>query len=113
MMSLIDVEDCAGLIAHAVRNSVPGRCYNLFVPGACITQLEFAQRLAEYTQTRIRKLSVPEIRSGFGQAVAEAFTFSNVGATKHPEFLSGYSFKYPAIDAMIRNNLPAELNRRA
>jgi nucleoside-diphosphate-sugar epimerase len=112
LMSLIDVEDCAGLIAHAVRNSEPGKCYNLFVPGACITQLEFAERLAACTQTEIRRLSVPEIRGRFGRAAVEAFTFSAVSATRHPEFLAGYHFKYPAIDAMIRNNLPAELNLR-
>jgi nucleoside-diphosphate-sugar epimerase len=112
LMSLIDVEDCAGLIAHAVRNSVPGSCYNLFVPGACITQLEFAERLAAYTQTSVRRFSLPEIKSRFGPAVVEAFTFSMISSTKHPEFLSGYNFKYPSIDAMIRNNLPAELSVR-
>jgi len=36
----------------------------------------------------------------------EAFTFSNHSATRHPEFLSNYSFKYPTIDQMIRHNLP-------
>jgi len=112
LMSLIDVEDCAGLIDHAIRNSEPGRYYNLFVPGACITQLEFAERLANYTQTRIRRFSVSDIKSRFGQAVVEAFTFSVASSTKHPEFIAGYNFKYPSIDAMIRNNLPAELSVR-
>ncbi len=112
LMSLIDVEDCAGLIAHAVRNSEPGRYYNLFVPGACITQLEFAERLARYTGAEIKKLSVSAIESRYGRALREAFTFSNVGATKHPEFLSGYDCKYPSIDAMIRNNLPDGLSGR-
>lgn len=109
LMSLIDVEDCAGLIAHAVRNSQPGRSYNLFVPGACITQLEFAERLARLTRTEIRKLSVSEIKSQYGQTMVEAFTFSNSSATKHPEFLAGYMFKYPSIDEMLENNLPVEL----
>ena len=109
LMSLIDVEDCAGLIAHAVRNSVPGHCYNLFSPGACITQRDFAESLAQYTRTRIRKLSVSEIRSQYGQTMVEAFTFSNISSTKHPEFLAGYRFKYPSIAEMIENNLPAEL----
>ena len=107
-MSLIDVEDCAGLIAHAVRHAAPGRYYNLFVPGACITQREFAGRLADLTQTRIRPVSIPETRRRFGRAVAEAMTFSVASATRYPEFIAGYSFKHPSIDAMIRNNLPAE-----
>lgn len=109
LMSLIDVEDCAGLIAHAVRNSNPGQYYNLYVPGACMTQLEFAERLAKATRTEIRKLSIPEIMRRYGRTVREAFTFSNIGSTKHPEFLSGYKFKFPSIDEMIGNNLPAEL----
>ena len=110
LMSLIDVEDCAGLIAHAVRNSEPRPYYNLFAPGACITQLEFAERLADYTKTRIERLSVPEIKSKFGQAVVEAFTFSNLSSTIHPEFISGYNFKHPSIDAMIRNNVQVDLS---
>jgi nucleoside-diphosphate-sugar epimerase len=109
LMSLIDVEDCAGLIAHAVRNSDPGQYYNLFAPGTCITQLEFAASIAKFTGTEIRKLSVSEIKSRYGQAIWEAFAFSNIASTKHPEFLAGYNFKYPSIDTMIRHNLPSEL----
>jgi nucleoside-diphosphate-sugar epimerase len=109
LMSLIDVEDCAGLIALAVRNSEPGRYYNLFVPGACITQLEFTERLAKCTGTEIRKLSGSEVKTRYGESIWEAFTFSNISSTKHPKFLAGYTFKYPSIDEMISNNLPAEL----
>lgn len=109
LMSLIDVEDCAGLIAHAVRKAAPGNVYNVFAPGACITQLEFAERLAKATGAEIRKLAVSEIESRHGRAAREAFTFSNLSATLHPDFLAGYPFKYPSIDTMIRNNLPADL----
>jgi nucleoside-diphosphate-sugar epimerase len=109
LMSLIDVEDCAGLIAHAVRNSIPGQCYNLYVPGACVTQLEFAERLAKATRTEIRRLSISEVMSRYGRTIREAFTFSNMGSTKHPQFLSQYNFKFPSIDEMIRNNLPSGL----
>jgi nucleoside-diphosphate-sugar epimerase len=108
LMSLIDVEDCAGLIAHAVRHSEPGQTYNLFVPGACVTQLEFAERLAQHTQTGIKRLSLSELRSKFGQTMLEAFTFSNHASTRHPEFLSGYQFKYPSIDDMLRHYLPPD-----
>ncbi|HEY4246485.1 MAG TPA: NAD-dependent epimerase/dehydratase family protein [Lacunisphaera sp.] len=109
LMSLLDVEDCAGLIAHAARNALPGRYYNLFTPRAHITQLEFAERLAKYTRSGIKKLSVTEVKSRYGKAVLEAFTFSNVASTKHPEFMAGYNFRHSSIDEMIRNNLPAEL----
>jgi nucleoside-diphosphate-sugar epimerase len=106
LMSLIDVEDCAGMISHAVRNSVPGRSYNLYVPGACITQLEFVEKLAQCTRAKIRKLDFSEVDRQYGRAVAEAFTFSQVVSTKYPEFLSGYNIKYPTTDAMIGHNLP-------
>ena len=109
LMSLLDVEDCAGLIAHAVRNSAPGKTYNLFVPGACMTQLEFAERLAAHTQTEIRRFTATEVRRQYGQTMLEALTFSHRSSTAHPQFLAGYRFKYPTIDEMVRHNVPAEL----
>ena len=81
LMSLIDVEDCAGLIAHAVRNSAPGNTYNLFVPGACVTQLDFAEKLAAHTQTEIKRYTAAEIRSQYGQTMLEALTFSHRSST--------------------------------
>lgn len=109
LMSLIDVEDCAGLIAHAVSEAEPGCCYNLFTPGACITQLEFAQRLAMFTRAEIRQIDAPEIRRRYGQAMQEALTFSNNSSTRHPKFIAGYKFRHPSVDEIIRHNLPAEL----
>lgn len=109
LMTLLDVEDCAGLIAHALKQAQPGNCYNLFAPGACLTQLEFARRLAKLTRAEIRPIDVSEVRRRCGQTVLEAFTFSNNCSTLHPEFIAGYKFQYPSVDAMIRNNLPAEL----
>jgi nucleoside-diphosphate-sugar epimerase len=109
IMSLLDVEDCAGLIAHAASHAQPGRCYNLFCPGACLTQLKFAERLAEYTGCEIRRFSREEARRRFGQTSLEAFTFSNLSATRSPEFLGGYEFKHPSVDAMMQKNIPAEL----
>jgi nucleoside-diphosphate-sugar epimerase len=110
LMSLLDVEDCAGLIHHAVRQAKPGRCYNLFAPGACITQLEFVERLSVMTGAEVRKFDAQEIRQQYGQTELEAFTFSNNCTTQYPEFISGYNFKYPSVEAMIRNNIPAELS---
>jgi len=110
LMSLLDVEDCAGLIAHAARNSLPARYYNLFAPGGCITQLEFAEKLAKHTGAKIQKFSIPEIESQYGRTVTEAFTFSTVASTKYPELQAGYDFKHPSVDEMIWKNLPAELS---
>jgi nucleoside-diphosphate-sugar epimerase len=109
LMSLLDVADCAGLIAHAVRHARPGERYNLFAPGACLTQAEFAERLAQATGTVIRRFGLEETERRFGRTMREAFTFSNQSATKHPEFLGGYQFRHSTIDAMIGNHLPAEL----
>jgi nucleoside-diphosphate-sugar epimerase len=108
-MSLIDVGDCAGLIAHAVRHAEPGRYRNLFVPGACVTQLEFAERLAQLTGTRIERLAPAAIKRAFGPTMLEAFTFSNNASTKYPEFLSGYDFQYRSVDEMLRHNLPMDV----
>jgi len=113
VMSLLDVEDCAGLIAHAVRHAQPGNIHNLFVPGTCLTQLEFAEQLATAAGASIQRLEADVIRRRHGQAVLEAFTFSNRSATRHPEFLAGYTFRHPTVAEMIRHNLPADLIRQA
>jgi nucleoside-diphosphate-sugar epimerase len=109
LMSLIDVEDCAGLIAHAVQQAKPGNCYNLFAPGACLTQRDFAERLADQTGAAICRYEASEIGRRYGRAFLEAFTFSNHSATRHPELIAGYKFKHPSVAEMIRNNIPSGL----
>lgn len=111
LMSLLDVDDCAGLIAHAVRHAAPGQIYNLFIPGTCLTQQAFAEQLATATGAGVQRLDAAEVRRRHGQAVWEAFTFSHRSATRHPEFLAGYAFKHPTVADMIRHNLPADLRR--
>ncbi|HVU16604.1 MAG TPA: NAD(P)-dependent oxidoreductase [Candidatus Didemnitutus sp.] len=111
LMSLLDVEDCAGLIAHAVGNAEAGRNYNLFAPGACITQLELAEKLSALTGAEIRRFTRAEVDRRFGKTIWEACTFSNVTATKHPSLLEGYTFRHPSIDEMLGKNVPAELRR--
>lgn len=109
-MSLIDVEDCAGLVAYAVRKAEPGRYYNLFSPGACVTQREFVERLAKKTGSEVKKFDADEVKGRYGLALWEAFTFSNFSSTKYPEFIAGYDFKCASVEEIIRNNLPAELS---
>ncbi|MFT3867820.1 MAG: NAD-dependent epimerase/dehydratase family protein [Nibricoccus sp.] len=109
-MSLIDVEDCAGLVAHAVRNAQPGRCYNLFCPNAHLTQIEFAERLSKESGASVNKLSMDEVKDVYSPTIWEAFTFSNISSTKYPEFIAGYDFKYNSIDKIIGNNLPADVS---
>ncbi len=113
VMSLLDVEDCAGLIRHAVGRAEPGRCYNLLAPGACLTQREFAEKLARLTGSEVKGIPVAELRREHGAAVMEAVTFSNRSATRYPEFMAGYAFKYPTVDDMIRHNVPAEFGGTA
>lgn len=113
VMSLLDVDDCAGLIVHAIRHAAPGKVHNLFVPGTSLTQLDFAQKLATATGALLECLDAEEIRRRHGAAVLEAFTFSHRSATRYPEFLAGYAFKHPTVEDMIRHNLPADLQRRS
>ena len=109
-MSLIDVEDCSGLIAHAVRRAKPGRYYNLFSPCACVRQSEFVERLAKKTGSEVKKIEEDEVKDRYGPTLWEAFTFSNISSTKYPEFIAEYDFKYTSIEEIIGNNLPAELS---
>ena len=112
LMTFLDIDDCAGLIVHALEHGKPGRYYNLFAPGACITQIEFASILSEITGLPVHKLSRRHTGRVYGRTLMEALTFSARISTMYPEFLAGYRFRFPAIDGMIYKNLPEDLLRR-
>jgi len=109
LMTFLDVDDCAGLIAHATEIGQPGLYYNLFTPGSCMPQMEFASRLSETTGLPVIRITKQEMEKTFGRTLLEALTFSGHITTNYPEFISGYRFLYPTVDEMIRKNLPEDL----
>jgi len=96
-MSLVHVEDCAGLLAHTARCALPTSVVNLFA-GPPLRQAELAERLARVTALPIRRVSLDDLERQFGRAVREAFTFSARIGTVHQALHAEYRFEHQDLD---------------
>lgn len=97
-MSLVHVEDCAGLLEHAARHALPMSIVNVFA-GPPLRQAELAERLARLTSFPIRRVRLDEVERRFGRAVVEAFTFSARIGTVHEALHAGYRIEHQDLDA--------------
>lgn len=96
-MSLVHVEDCAGLLEHAARRAPPMSVVNVFA-GPPLRQVELAERLARLTALPIRRVPLEEIERRFGRAVREAFEFSARVGTVHEALHDGYRMEHQDLD---------------
>ena len=96
-MSLVHVEDCAGLLEHAARRALPMSVVNVFA-GPPLRQAELAERLARITDLPIRRVSLGDLERRFGRAVREAFTFSARVGTVHQALHAGYRMEHQDLD---------------
>jgi nucleoside-diphosphate-sugar epimerase len=96
-MSLVHVEDCAGLLVHAARCALPMSVVNVFA-GPPLTQIELAERLVRLTGLPIRPVSLDDLEWQFGRAVREAFTFSARVGTVHTALHADYGFEHQDLD---------------
>ena len=53
-MSLIDVEDCAGLIINIIKNCEPGHVYNLYTPEQYVKQIDFCTELSNILEMDVK-----------------------------------------------------------
>ena len=97
-MSLVHVEDCAGLLEHTARRALPMSVVNVFA-GPPLRQLELAERLAHVTALPIRRVPLDELERRFGRAVREAFDFSARVGTVHQALHAGYQMDHQDLDA--------------
>jgi nucleoside-diphosphate-sugar epimerase len=104
-MSVIDVVDCAGLVLHAYHHGQAGCIYNLFLPNGTLTQNEFAEKIAGMMNLPVVRFTERQVKKQGGRALWEAFSFSVKSATRYPDFLESYSFRFSSVEAIIRNNL--------
>lgn len=104
-MSLLDVEDCAGLILKAVTDAKANQDYNLFTANCHLKMKSFVEQIANYTTLPIHKFTAGEVKKRFGKTVYEAFTFSLKSDTTQPDFIKSYNFTYRTVNQMIAKNL--------
>ena len=97
-MSLVHVEDCAGLLEHTARRALPMSVVNVFA-GPPLRQIELAERLAHVAALPIRRVPLDELGRRFGRAVRQAFEFSARVGTVHQALHAGYRMEHQDLDA--------------
>lgn len=99
-MSLVHVEDCAGLLEHTARHALPMSVINVFA-GPALRQTELAERLARLTSLPIRRVPLGDLERRYGHAVVEAFTFSARIGTVHTELHGAYPVGHPDLETSL------------
>lgn len=99
-MSLVYVDDCAGLLVHAARRAVVGSTLNVFT-GTPLTQREFVERVARLARLPIRPVSLDEVEARHGRPAREAFAFSARIASVHESLLASYQPCQPDLDRAL------------
>jgi len=103
-MSLVHVEDCAGLMAHLARCALPMSVVNVFA-GPPLRQAELAARLARVAGLPIRRVPLDDLERRFGRAVREAFTFSARVGTVHHALHAEYQVEHQDLDGDLASLL--------
>ena len=105
-MSLVHVEDCAGLLEHTARRALPMSVVNVFAAPP-LRQAELAERLARLAALPIRQVPLDDLERRFGRAVREAFAFSARVGTVHQALYDGYRAEHQDLEgdlsALLRN----------
>jgi nucleoside-diphosphate-sugar epimerase len=99
-MSLVHVEDCAGLLAHFARHAPPVTTVNVFA-GAPLRQMELAERLARVSGLPVRRVPLEEMAARFGRAVREAFDFSARVGTLHSALHASFAPQHLDLDRAL------------
>lgn len=102
-MSLVHVEDVAGLIEFLSNNGPSGETFNLF-GGSALKQRQLTEILHQISGLPICKMDLKLLRR-MDKAVAEAFTFSLRVGTKHRALYEKYRFLYPDLNEGMKNIL--------
>lgn len=100
-MSLIHIDDCAGMIFFAAKHGDPGTIYNI-TGHPPMSQLAFAGHIQELIKLPIQKYSAPILRLKLGKAAVEALTFSLKSNSSH-ELMLNYDLRYPELKSGLQS----------
>lgn len=103
-MSLIHIDDCAGMLDHVWSAGAKGHDYNL-ATCAALTQADFAERLAAKMKCRVELLPREALVELHGATVAEALCSDLVADTEHGAWKAAYTPRHPDADAVIESVL--------
>ncbi len=99
-MSLIHVEDAAGLMWHIARHGAQRQTYNL-IGGEPVRQLQLVEALESVSG--LRRQSVRQKEMPFSDpAIWESLTFSQRTASKHLALYQGYPYRHPRLQESLQ-----------
>lgn len=101
-MSVIHLEDCAGLIAALGNAKEQSRGLNIFC-GPILSQSEFSSQMAGLLNTETTRIPINKIVRKYGKTVAMALTSSIPMGTRYKEIYKGCGCKYPDSEAILVN----------
>ena len=107
LMSLVHVEDAAGMMLSLATNRAASGVYNL-VGGPAVSHGDFCRLVARELGLPVKEMPESQVWSKFGKTVAEALTFSSDVRTEREE-LKSYSLQHPKLETSIRKVI-AELS---
>jgi len=110
LMSLVQVEDCAGQILNLAENGIKSQNLNIF-SGPPVSQEVFANTLASMLNTTMEIIPVKKLKNKFGKIVAEALGSSIPLKTNFPELSNQYTIIYPEIRSMLQKVLSTLKNK--
>jgi nucleoside-diphosphate-sugar epimerase len=105
-MSLIHVDDCAGLLHRLAQVAPAGETCNVFHHEP-VRQSDFARLLSELSGLPIRRIPLQRVSRRHGRAAAEAFQFDLAVTTKHQSLWGDFPFRYPDLRDGLRSVLAA------
>ncbi len=106
LMSLIHVQDVAGLLSHIAGHGESGQTYNLFTPPA-VRQRDFVDLLSKLSGLPVQPVDRETLRRRGGRTLVEALTFSLNVSTRHEDLYTGYKPVYPDLKSGLSTILSA------
>lgn len=103
-MSLVQLDDCAGMIDRLSTHGQPNRNLNIF-SGPAVSQLEFSRHIAADLGVEIQYVSEKTLARKYGKTTASALLESIPLKTRYPELYEHTEWMFPGIDSMIKHTL--------
>ncbi|MFA6438429.1 MAG: NAD(P)-dependent oxidoreductase [Bacteriovoracaceae bacterium] len=104
LMSLVQLDDCAGQIAMLGEHGSTMQNMNIF-SGEPVSQYTFARTLADLLHTNLDPIAIETLQNIYGRAIGEAFTSSIPLRTCVPETAGRYQNISPDVRTILQKTI--------
>jgi nucleoside-diphosphate-sugar epimerase len=109
-MSVISLQDCAGLIYHCLNAELNNIFFNICMPGIYIKMKDFVAIISESVTIPVQSYSTQQAKKLFGAAATAAFQTSLRLHTNYEDIYLGYRWQHFDIESIIKSNLRIPVN---